>query len=589
MKRIMTTCLIVGVITLAFVGCNDFLDVKPQGSINEDNVGSSPKSINGLITAAYSWMPAQSDACCGGGMVEWLVDIKSGNSYKGGAGTGDQAPWYQMEVFSLVTPSIGNNDGAWYDAYKGISRINNALDALNKAKESVYPMKTQRIAEMRFLRGRVYLKLKMRYRWIPYFTEHATREEIKNISNHPDSVESDLYLWKSILKDFQFAAKHLPAVQKDKGRPTKYAAMAQAAWTLMWMAYPQNEKNQVIGIKEKRLKQALEYLNKIINSGQYRLTPMFAHNYLASYDGETPGEIFSWQFSHDDGTEGTGNLNGGTPLNAPWWPPYFSCCDFHKPSYAMVNVFRTTNEGLPMFKNWNNTSAHHNYTPYFNNNTFDPRIGHTVAIPGLPWKYQTSLIFDSSAARMPAQYGYFSSLKENLQTDSPALENWFWMWNAKDVGIIRYDKVLLMKAEALIKLGREDEALSIINNIRKRATNSTKLLKVANNPKARLNLDYNISLYKPGVNCTWTQEFAWKALKWEYRLELAMEGDRWYNIVRWGIADEVMNEHFAKEVKRGREWLKDAHFTNGRDEYMPIPQKQMNWSKGLYKQNVGYR
>lgn len=593
MRKLIVNCIIVGLTALIVAGCNGFLDVKPQGSINANNVGSSDKTIDGLIIAAYAWVPTQEKSCCGGGstrMAGWLADIKTGDSYKGGGGISDQYPWYQMEIFTPVTPKIGNNDGVWFGAYEGISRVNIALRALDKVKKSDYPKKTERIAEMRFLRGRIYFKLKMRYRWIPYFREHASRDSIKAITNHPDSAKSDMYLWDRILEDFQFAAKRLPATQEDKGRPTKYAAEAEAANVLMWMAYPEDAQNQVTGINKNRLKQALKYLDDIINSGQYHLTPMFAHNFLASYDGKTPGAIWSWQFSYDDGTTvaglgDPGNLDAAHGLTAPWWTPYFSCCDFHKPSFSMVNVFKTNNAGLPMFKNYNKTSAYHNYNPFFSSNSFDPRLGHTVAIPGLPWKYQTNLIFDSTGSRRPTAYGYFHTLKDNVKTTAEGLTNLFWMFNAKDVGVIRYDRVLLFKAEALIQLGREDEALPIINKIRKRAANSTKLLKFAN---GKPTLNYGIALYKPGVNCTWTKQFAWKALKWEDHLEFATEGERWHDLVRWGIAAKVMNKHFSKEEPRGRDWLKNAHFTKGRDEYMPIPQNQMNWSRGLYKQNVGY-
>jgi hypothetical protein len=99
--------------------------------------------------------------------------------------------------------------------------------------------------------------------------------------------------------------------------------------------------------------------------------------------------------------------------------------------------------------------------------------------------------------------------------------------------------------------------------------------------------NYKIGLYEPGVNCTWTKDFALKALCWERRLEFAMDGTRSSDLVRWGIAGEVMNKYFQKE-KQYRVFLTDAIFTTGRDEYLPIPQQQINLSNNLYIQNVGY-
>ncbi|MGH2643666.1 MAG: RagB/SusD family nutrient uptake outer membrane protein [Chitinophagaceae bacterium] len=583
MKKV-TKYMVTGLVIVLLAACSKkFLNVTPQGVITEADV-STPQTVDGLIIAAYAWVPHE--WTLGVKLMPWLADIRSDDAYKGGGGLSDQAPWYQWEVFTLVTPNGGNNDGMWYGSYEGISRCNAALRALDKLTDAQYPLKEERIAEMRFLRGVEFLQLKKWYKWIPYFTENVTADSIKLIPNHPDTAKNDLYIWNDILQDFIAAANVLPTTQEDLGRPTKYAADAFAAECLMWMSYEENGQNQVVNINKGTLQEALTYLNTIINSGQYSLTPEFAHNFMPEYIDQNPGTIWAWQYSYDDGTP-NGNLNGGTPLNAPWWPPYFSCCDFHKPSYTMVNAFRTSTSGLPLFSTYNDENIT-NKNAYFAGNTWDPRIGHTVAIPGLPWKYQTNILFDSSASRTPSDYAYFNSLKENVQAGSPYLVNLFWMWNAMDVAAIRYDRILLWKAECLIQLGQYQDALPIINEIRQRAANSTKLLVFANGQPT---LDYQIAQYQDGVNCSWTPQFAWDALKWEDRLEFACEGERWFDIVRWGIADSVMNSYFAtEETRQGpNNWMPGvAHFTAGRDEYLPIPQNQIHWAAGVYKQNPGY-
>jgi hypothetical protein len=579
MKKIVTY-LLLGLMVFTFSRCKHFLDVKPQGVVTEGDV-RTPENVDGLVIAAYAWIPHE--GILNQKMSPWLADIKSDDSYKGGGGLTDQTSWYQMEVFSLVTPSVGNNDGVWYGQYEGISRCNTALNALASINEAAYPQKKKRIAEMRFLRGYEFMQLKRWYKWIPYFDEFVSQDSIKQIPNHPDTAKNDLFIWNKILQDFTAAASDLPATQTEKGRPTKYAAEAEMAQVLLWMAYEQNDKHQVTNINKDRLTEAMKYLDDIINSGQYSLTPDFGHNFMVAYDNNTPEAVWEWQYTYDDGTP-NGNLNGGTPLNAPWWPPYFSCCDFHKPSYNMVNAFRVDANGLPLFDDFNKAEIDNKNT-YFANNNWDPRIGHTIAIPGLPWKYQPNILFDSSGSRDPATYGYFNSLKENVEAGSPALVNLFWMWNAKNETAIRFDRILLWKAEILIQLGREAEALPIINQVRQRAAGSTGMLKFAN---GKPTLPYKINLYQDGVNCHWTHDFAWQALVWENRLEFAMEGERWFDLVRWGMAEKVLNDYFAAEKPRGRPWLKDGHFVSGRDEYMPIPQPQMNYSYGVYKQNPGY-
>ena len=572
-------------IAIAFIlySCSkSFLETTPQGTLTEQAV-SNPKTVDGLIIAAYAWLPHE--ATINQKLSSWLADIKSDDSYKGGGGLGDQAPWYQWEVFTLVTPDVGNNDGMWYGSYQGISRCNLALNALNNLTEDEYPLQKERIAEMRFIRGVYYVELKKWYKWVPYFDENVPSDSINSISNHKDGAINDLYIWQNILDDFKAAAQVLPAQQADVGRPTKYAAEAFASQCLMWMAYEQNDKNAVVNINKSTLTEALNMLDDIINSGKFSLTPDFGANFLAYNDNNLPGNIWEWQYSHSDGTP-NGNLNGGTPLNAPWWPPHFNCCDFHKPSYTLVNAFKVSSDGLPLFDTYNNEEIV-NKNAYFNSSTWDPRIGHTVAIPGLPWKYQTDLLFDSVGSRAPSNYAYFNSLKENVQSTSSTLIDLFWMWNSKNVCPIRYDQILLWKAECLIQLGQHSAALPIINEIRKRASNSTGKLVFANGVPT---LNYQIELYQDGVNCNWTPDFALKALQWEDRLEFAMEGQRWFDIVRWGIAKEVMNSYFAKEVKRqGPDtWIFDGKFTSGRDEFMPIPQPQVHLAGPVYKQNPGY-
>ena len=100
-------------------------------------------------------------------------------------------------------------------------------------------------------------------------------------------------------------------------------------------------------------------------------------------------------------------------------------------------------------------------------------------------------------------------------------------------------------------------------------------------------MDFKMETYKPGENCTWTKDFAMQALEWENRLEFACEGRRFFDLQRWGILEPTMNAFINKEKTR-LDWYNLGHFTAGRDEFLPIPQAQVNWSKGGYIQNPGY-
>lgn len=580
MKKRVSTYILLGLISsLMIISCKKVLDVDPKGVIPEEQL-NDPKYVDGLVTAAYAFIPRANPFDT---MNPWLLSIRSDDAYKGGGGLDDQSAWYQMEVFSMVNPNVGNNDGTWFSGYSGISRVNTAIRALQKLDETAYPLKTTRLAEMHFVRGWIYLKLKNRFRWIPYIDENETPETIPTITNHPDGddTQNDLALWQKVFDDFKFAADNLPVTQEEKGRASKYAAIAFMAKTTLWMAYPQDAKNHVTKIDQVKLTEALKYCDEIITSGKYSLSSDFADNFVLEKDNATPESIWELQFTIDDGTP-RGNLNEGNGLTAPWWNPYFSCCDFHKPSYNMVNAFKVDQNGLPEFENFNNEEIVEKKA-YFANNTWDPRLSHTVAIPGFPWKY-SKVLYDSTGSRSPSTYGYMHSMKENVTTDSPGLWDEFWMFNSKNQAEVRYDEVLLWKAEILIQLGRHQEALPIINSIRQRASNSVTKLKL---PNGTYPAKYRVEPYVDGVNCLWTKDFAWNALVWENRLEMAMEGRRFLDLVRWGMAEKVMNDYFAKESQR-RSWLKVGHFTAGRDEYLPIPQAQVNWSRGVYKQNTGY-
>lgn len=152
---------------------------------------------------------------------------------------------------------------------------------------------------------------------------------------------------------------------------------------------------------------------------------------------------------------------------------------------------------------------------------------------------------------------------------------------AKNYDIIRYDEVLLIQAEAYIELGQQDKALPLINQIRARAAASTPRLKKLDGTFAS---NYNVQPY-PAAG--WTQAYARQALQWERRLEFATEGHRFFDLVRWGIAEQTLNDYIAVEKNR-RPFLSTAHFTAGRDEYLPIPQSEITFTNGLYKQNPGY-
>ncbi|MCD8263085.1 MAG: RagB/SusD family nutrient uptake outer membrane protein [Tannerellaceae bacterium] len=315
---------------------------------------------------------------------------------------------------------------------------------------------------------------------------------------------------------------------------------------------------------------------------EYSLATDFAENFLCETENGVES-IFAIQHSHNDGTL-RGRLDWGAMLNFPMNSEY-GCCGFHQPSQNMVNAFRTDEDGLPLFDTFNEKSLLNADDLLANN--IDPRLNHTVAVPGAPYKYDPTFIPDSSWIRDPQTYGCFMSMKETVLPDCPCFAFAApFISSSKNRDVIRYADVVLWQAEALIELGRQEEALPLINSIRKRAAESTgRLVDIQGDATGQ----FVIAEYQPGVNSpAWTQDFARKALQWERRLEFSQEGVRFFDLVRWGIAEEVVNEYFKVEKSRRGSYMSEAKFTKNRDEYFPIPKNQINFSKKLYKQNYGW-
>ena len=373
----------------------------------------------------------------------------------------------------------------------------------------------------------------------------------------------------------------LPEKKEEIGRINKNAARAMAAKALLFMAYKQDARHQVVEVDKKILERALVYINEITDQegGNVGLCEDFAENFLPEYDNATKEAIWEIQYSINDGTSSGGNTNNGAELNAPSWEPYFPCCDFHKMSFNMANAFRTGTDGLPLFDTFNDAEMKGRFKEYFDENSFDPRLSHTAAIPGYPYKYNPDLLYEEKASRNPGDYGYLKSVKELVPAGCDCI---IVNRNSMNVKQIRYAEVLLWKAEILIQLDRHKEARPIINKLRERANNSRIRLLMADGTPY---MNYKVSLYTD--EAAWTKDYAWKALMFENRLETACEGRRFFDLQRWGILEPTMNAYFKKEKTRFS-WMNNAVFVAGRDEYKPIPQQQMNWAKGNYIQNPGY-
>ncbi len=576
MKKIIYTLAAI-IISLTTASCDSFLDEqKPQGVMDDDQL-RQPEYIDNLVISAYAiWISGED---INSSFSLWNYDVRSDDAYKGGNGTEDGDVFHALEISQGVMTTAWNLSSIWERLYNCISRANTALDLLEKVDADAYPLKERRIAEMRFLRGHGHFLLKQLFKYIPFAIDASmSPDEYNNLSNREFSNDEG---WEKIAEDFRYAYETLPAVQAEKGRPTRAAAAAYLAKTYLYKAYRQdNEASHAItSINADDLRKVVEYTESAVTGASgCGLEADFHNNFRPEPQYENGIEsVWAMQYSMNDGSK-NGNCNWAFGLIVPNIPGVTDGgCDFYKPSQNLVNAFRTDSDGHPMPDTFNN-SDYDMTTDYA-----DPRLFLTVGLPGTPYEFNPKYMMDHTAdwSRSNGLYGYYVSLKHNVDPDSGFMvKDGLWASPMNHI-VIRYADVMLMRAEALIQLndGRIGEAIGLINSLRTRAAQSLSV--IADYEKA-----YGVRMLVKPYTGTYSQEEALKMLKFERRLELAMESDRFFDLVRWGDAEKTLNRYYAEEAGKCTIYSQ-AHFTADKNEYLPIPFAQISASNGHYTQNIG--
>ncbi|MDE5989748.1 MAG: RagB/SusD family nutrient uptake outer membrane protein [Duncaniella sp.] len=583
LKNIMSAALI----GLSLNACSDdFLENKPQGPLSEGNM-NNPEAVDLLVNGAYAtfgcryadsndphWFP----------VTNWSYgEVRADNAYKGGGGETDAWEIHDMET-ARIQPNNGFLDGKWFNVYCGISRCNSAIRALRKVDESIIKEKDIRISEVRVIRDHWYFELVRLFNRIPYMDIDMPETDYQKVPNNEFTREEHL---GRIAADLLEAAGNLPDTQTEIGRINRRIALAYAAKVKLYQAYEQDpQTNAVVNINKPLLREVVSLIDRIQG---YDLLADFQQLDLLEYENGLES-VFAIQFSKDDGSSGVGRINWSMLLNSmtgpgcPWQGD-----GFFLPSQDLINAYQTDADGLPLFDYQNRPdysqvvfSQDGSYSLGNVDGNVDPRLDFVIGRPTIRYKTYSEKPC-GLWVRNSDTYGYNNTKRFWLSPESPdATQGWPWGASALNWQIIRYADLLLYKAEALIELGEDlDEARVLINRVRSRAMNSA-YVKDFNNPDSYA-ANYKIGLYP---SSGWNQEYARRALRTEMRLEKAMEGERFFDLVRWGIAKETMNNYFAAE-KDNRIYYQNASFETG-EEYFPIPVAQYNFSGGIYVQNPGY-
>ena len=572
MKKILYSVLTV----LALVGttsCSDFLDdQKPQGVLDSDMV-KEPSNVDNLVISAYAVFTTAEDVNSSFSM--WNFDVRSDDAYKGGNGTSDGDVFHQLEIEQGVLTTNWNINDMWVRLYNCISRVNSAISVLETTSDS-YQLKDQRLGEMKFLRAYAHFLLKRLYKNIPFIMDANLKQEDYNTLSNTEFNNDEG--WQQIINDVEYAYSVLPVKQTDKGRPSKAAAAAFLTKAYLYKAYRQDDpsSNQVTSINRDDLLKVIEYSNPdIYSAGGFDLEADFQNNFRPVTQYENGVEsIWAMQYSINDGTK-NGNLNWSYGLIVPNIPGVTDGgCDFYKPSQNLVNAYRTDADGHPFIDTFNNKD-------YDLTQDADPRLFLTVGLTGLPYEFNSKYMMDASStwSRSNGLYGYYVTLKQNVDPDCGYMVKGSWWGTPMNRIVFRYADVLLERAEAYAQLNETGEAIKLVNKIRLRAKQSTGM--IANYP-SDYGVKFNISTY----NGSYSQEDALKIVKMERRLEMGMESERFFDLVRWGEAEKVLNKYFAEETNNCSIYG-DAHFTANKNEYLPIPFSQVAASDGHYTQNIG--
>jgi hypothetical protein len=567
---------------LTATSCDDFLEVKPSGTVDEELAFSDPE---GMLTAAYASLGA-----------DWYNypfnlwpygSLSSDDAMKGGSGTTD-TNYHPVEVWSNLTASQPDHmDELWYRLYVSVSRANRAILAIQEYGEEKLGAETAkvRMGEARFLRAHFYFKLIQLWYQVPWIDEVVLKEAAQEQTRNDEFTHEQLM--QKVIEDFEAAYNSVPESPSDRARVNKYAAAAMLAKCYLTLAYGDGYEasNGYSHINQQYMQKVVELTGYIANSGKFGYEADFGDLFMENNEGNIE-TIFAVQHSDyiDDNTK-FGRNNWSNMLNGCWgiWSKGW---DFHKPTQNLVNAFKVDANGFPMFDTYDNEHNIHPVNGIPVDQKWDPRLFHTVGMPTFPYKYEAQYTLTTDNSRNPANYGFYTSLKEVPQRSlGESYTESTWQGFAMDDYVVRYTEVMLWRAEALIETGNIDGAITIINQIRARANNSvSKYIQYA------ANQIHTLGYYQAGAS----KEDARKYLRWEKRLEMAMEPERYFDLRRWGLASSTLNAFFASEKEGNYDgtafagYYGDAFYTAGKNEYWPIPYNQLFYVPGLYTQNKGY-
>lgn len=547
---------------LIFIACSEEFTETPAVGALSDEALQNAQGVDLLLTGAYSALSGIVNN--NGGNVfavspdNWWFDVLSDDAHKGST-DGDQAELFLLETYNITSdnPYIL---GKWEALFAGVNRANAVISVIEGIEDAEF---NDKLAEARFLRGYFNFELQKIFGNVPFISA-------ENYANTNFNQPNPGSIWGEIEADYQFAIDNLPEDQSEAGRPTSWTAKAFMGKTLLFQEDWQG---------------AFTILQDVIENGPYSLNEEFYANFRAG--GENSAEsVFAIQFAADDGQAFNGNV--GSTLNFPnalGW-----CCGFYQPTQDLVNAYQTGADGLPLLDSYSDTDvvndfgleSSDSFTP--ETGPLDPRLDYTVGRRGIEYngfginpgkEWIRSSFADISGIYLPKKNVYYAGEDENVGTGA-----WGQQHSGINYNVMRFSGVLLMAAEAAAELEDLDTALDYVNRVRNRAKNMTYVQAEDGSPAA----NYQIEPYESFSD----GDTAIDAIRFERRLELAMEGHRFFDLSRWEIAVEVLNEYIEDESRTIPSFEQKTNAFQPHMTIMPIPLTAIDLSGNILEQNPGY-
>ncbi len=580
MKTVLRTKIVALTVVLVAMGvsCSDeFLEVAPTGTLADAQV-STLDGIEGLLIGAYSMINGGLNGDRAAAPNHWITGSILGGDANKGTDPGDDAELATIQRFQN-DPTYNRFNNLWNARYEGVSRCNAVLATIEKSIDLIPAERAASLrAQARMLRGHFYFDLKKHFNNIVVFDETLASTEIAELPNNGDA-------WAQIEADFQFAYDNLDEVT-DAGRVNKWAAAAYMGKAKLF---------------QQKYAEAKTWFDDTIANGvtsnglKYQLLDDYAQIFNADNDNHAES-VMDVESSNETGS--VENANWWDDLNYPYQTGSAGpgdCCGFFQPSFELANSFRTTPAGLPLLDQSYRSPENELVTdmgvgadePFTADaGPLDPRIDFSIgrrSIPYLGWQPFPGAswirVQNYGGPYAPKKYVYYVN-QDGVFTDA---SSWTRGYATMNYTIIRFADVLLMAAEAEIELGNLEQARTYVNQVRARAAQSEFWIKNEDGTDAA---NYVIAEYSPAQFATAAS--ATEALRFERKLELSGEGHRFFDLVRWGVAADVINEYIDYEVQFLASAYGGGNFTAGKNEYLPIPQTQLDLQPGVLTQNPGW-